>query len=403
MCDTFCVRRPDRMLFAKNSDRPENEAQVVEAHARRAAATDPDARTLQAQYLALADPGAAAMVVSRPTWLRGAEHGVNEHRVAVGNEKIWTVDDPRGAPPALLGMDLVALVLERAHDADDGLSVLTTLLDEHGQGGSGEADRDEPYYSSFLIADPHRAWIVETSGRRFAARPARAGDAISNRVSIGTDWTVASSDVAPGTDIDTWRQPRIPTGIADGRLAATHACVAEATTARELVATLRHHGGTGAGGNHAGGRSWGAPGSPAAELVPLPIEIGDDFSGITVCMHTRGLDTTTASMVCELPVDPGDAVRAWFALGSPCASVYVPAFPPFVAPELSRPEEWHRFAALRSRVERDPAALAEVRCELAPVEAALWDEAESCADSARAAFAARAFAPVDAALARLGV
>ena len=108
-------------------------------------------------------------MVSRPTWLRGAEHGLNEHRVAIGNEKIWTVDDPRGQPPALLGMDLVALVLERARDADEGLAVLTALLAEHGQGGSGEAKRDAPYYSSFLIADPHRAWIVETSGA--ASRP----------------------------------------------------------------------------------------------------------------------------------------------------------------------------------------------------------------------------------------
>jgi secernin len=391
MCDTFCVRRAGGMLFAKNSDRPADEAQVVESRGRRTSASG----TVRMQYLTLPDPGAAAVVVSRPTWLRGCEHGVNEHRVAVGNEKIWTVDDPRGAPPALLGMDLVALVLERARDADEALEVLTRLVAEHGQGGSGEADRDEPYYSSFLIADPFRAWIVETSGRRFAARPAAAGDAISNRVSIGTDWTVASSDVAPGTDIDTWRHPRIPTEIADWRLGATRACVAEATTPRELVATLRHH----------GGRPWGAPGARAEEIAPLPAEIGDDFSGITVCMHTRGADTTTASMVCELPADPGVGVRAWFALGSPCASVYVPAFPPAVAPELARPDEWHRFAALRTRVEGDSEALAEVRRELAPVEAALWDEADACVAGGgdRSAFAARAFAPVDAALRRLGV
>jgi len=393
MCDTFCVRRADRMLFAKNSDRPFAESQVIESRGPRSARPGPDA--LQMQYLRIPDPGAAAVIVSRPTWLRGAEHGINEHRVAIGNEKIWTVDDPRAQPPALLGMDLVALVLERARDADDALRVLTTLLAEHGQGGSGEESRDAPYYSSFLIADPRRAWIVETSGRRFAARPVADGDAISNRVSLGTTWTVASDDVEAGTDIDTWRDPRIPTGIADHRLAATRACVAAATTPRELVATLRHH----------GDRPWGAPGG-ADDVSPPPPRVGDDFSGITVCMHTRGADTTTAAMVCELPTDPDAIVRAWFALGSPCASIFVPAFPPAVAPELSRPDQWERFARLRDRVEHDAGALAGVRAELAPVEATLWDEADACAQGSaadQARFARHAFEPVDAALLRLGV
>jgi len=380
------------MLFAKNSDRPPDEAQIVESRPRRGPGS------VEMQYLTLSDPGAAAAVVGRPTWLRGAEHGLNEHRVAVGNEKIWTVDDPRGRPPALLGMDLVSLVLDRARDADDGLAVLTALLAAHGQGGSGEADRDVPYYSSFLIADPTRAWIVETSGHRFAARATAGGDAISNRVSLGTNWTVASDDVAAGTDIDTWRSPRIPTGIADHRLAATRACVAQATTPRELVATLRHH----------GNRAWGAPGDEVTDVSPPPPAIGDDYAGITVCMHTRGADTTTAAMVCDLPEDPSEVVRAWFALGSPCASVFVPAFPPFVAPELSRAEQWARFAQLRERVERDVDGdvLAHVRAELAPVENALWDEADGCAagsDADRAAFARHAFDPVDAALIRLGV
>jgi hypothetical protein len=157
------------------------------------------------------------------------------------------------------------------------------------------------------------------------------------------------------------------------------------------VATLRHH----------GRGPWGEPGGEAEVISPLPPEIGDDYSGITVCMHTRGADTTTAAMVCELPVDPGAGVRAWFALGSPCASVFVPAFPPHVAPELAQPEQWERFARLRERVEADADALAEVRAELAPVEAELWDEADECDDGA--AFARHAFAPVDAALRRLRV
>ena len=86
----------------------------------------------------------------------------------------------------------------------------------------------------------------------------------------------------------------------------------------------------------------------------------------------------------------------------------MPAFQPYVAPPLARPEEWWRFAALRERVEHDGGCLAEVRAELAPVEAALWDQADACSrgsagSAARAEFAAHAFEPVDQALRRLGV
>ena len=149
----------------------------------------PRARSCARSTSTIDDPGAHAFLGSRPTWLWGVEHGVNEHGVAIGNEKIWTVDRPRDHPPALLGMDLVRLGLERSRSADEALAVLTTLLERHGQGGSGEPDRDEPYFSSFLIADPDGGFVVETSNRTWAARPIGAGAAISNRISLGTDWT----------------------------------------------------------------------------------------------------------------------------------------------------------------------------------------------------------------------
>ena len=82
MCDTLCLRTGAGMVFAKNSDRPPGEAQVLLAHvARRAGAA------LDTQYLRIPDPGAHALVASHPTWLWGAEHGLNEHGVAIGNEK----------------------------------------------------------------------------------------------------------------------------------------------------------------------------------------------------------------------------------------------------------------------------------------------------------------------------
>ena len=78
---------------------------------------------------------------------------------------MWTVDDTRKQPVGLLGMDLVRLTLERSQSADEALTVLTDLLEVHGQGGSGEPDRDRPYFSSFLIAAPDGGWVVETSAR----------------------------------------------------------------------------------------------------------------------------------------------------------------------------------------------------------------------------------------------
>jgi secernin len=377
------------MYFAKNSDRPLDEAQVVEWFAARSAGG-----RLRTQYLELDDAGAHALLGSRPTWLWGLEHGTNEHRVAIGNEKVWTVDDPRDAPPALIGMDLVRLGLERGRTADEALDAITALLAAHGQGGSGEAGHDEPYFSSFLIVDPHGGWVLETSGRTWAARPVGRGTSISNRISLRTDWTRASADVAPGADFDAWRSAKISTEIADPRLAATRAVATSVsgTDARSIVASLRHH----------GERPWGAPGT--ADDVSLP-DVYRGGLGITVCMHVPGYQGTTASMVAELRAGEAPA-RAWVALGSPCASVYVPVFPPSVPAPLADAATWRRFASLRDRVASDAAALPEIRSVLAPVEAELWDGADAAHASGRRgpldAFAARSWAAVDAALARLG-
>ncbi len=390
MCDTLCVVGAGRTLFAKNSDRPPNEAQVVESHTRRRGGA-----TLRTTYLGLDDPGAHALIGSRPTWMWGFEQGVNDHRVAIGNEKIFTVDDPHTAPPALIGADLVRLGLERGRTAEDAVDAMVGLLEQHGQGGSGE-EGDVPYWSSFLVADPRGGWVVETSGRTWAARPVDHGAAISNRVTLGTDWQRASPDVAPGTDFDTWRDREVPTGRADGRLSATRACIATGATAlapADLVATLRHH------GTH----PWGAPGSLQRAVEPLPPRDAAEWGNVSVCWHFG--PATTSSIVAELPADPDTPVRAWVALGSPCASVYVPVFPPDVPATLAQMSTWQRFARLRDRVEADADALATVHAELASVESALWAEADEVAaePTRRAAFPEAAWARVDAALTRLGV
>jgi len=125
-----------------------------------------------------------------------------------------------------------------------------------------------------------------------------------------------------------------------------------------------------------------------------------------VCMHVRGAQVTNASIVAELPGDRSAPLRAWIALGSPCVSVYVPAFPPAgVALELADPASWARFAELRDRVERDGDQLGEIRAVLAPIETELWEEADDSSTDPdhRARFTAGAWRRVDNGLAKLGV
>jgi secernin len=359
MCDTFAAIGAAGLVFAKNSDRPPAEPQVVRAFPARAAGP-----SLRTQYLEISDVDAYAFVGSQPTWLWGVEHGVNEHGVAIGNEKLYTTGRPQDRERALLGMDIVRLGLERARSADEALSVIAALVEAHGQGGSGERDTDDPYDSSFLIADARGGWIVETCDRTWAARPLGTGGAISNRISLTTDHTRRSRDLDPTADFQTYRHPKVPTTIADHRLAATTACVAAAggdPDPAAFAAATRDHG-TG---------PWGRPGS--LDAVPPPAEVGDDHRGVTVCMHVRGFQATTASMVTA--VGPTGEAAVWVALGCPCVSVFVPLVDVHtVPPLLGDAATWARFARLRDRVDAEPDALADVRAVLGPVEARLWAE-----------------------------
>jgi dipeptidase len=363
------------MVFAKNSDRPPGEAQVAWPFGRRTSA----GCSLRTQYLTIGDTGAHAALLSCPTWLWGAEHGVNEHGVAIGNERVATTHDAAAAAPALLGMDLVRLGLERARTAAEAVDVMTSLLEACGQGGVADATHGEAYDSSFLVADPTEAFVLETAGREYAAARFPGGTAISNRLTIGADWTRGSPGLASGDDFGRFRDLGEPTGPADVRLAASRGFLGSTPpgglTAAATAAHLRDHG-TG---------PWGAPGSPG-RVEPPPRHVGADLRGVSVCMHVRGHYVTAASMIAVLPTGlaEGAPLRSWIAPGSPCASVYVPAFPrsvagppPFVSLELSSEELWRAADAVRRRVEDDPGALAEVRDTLDPVEGELWAEADA--------------------------
>jgi secernin len=329
MCDTLVRVEGGRVLFAKNSDRDPNEAQLLEWHPRRR--HEPGAR-VRCTWIDV--PQAAethAVLLSRPFWMWGAEMGANEHGVVLGNEAVFTTEPLEET--GLTGMDLLRLALERAASAEQAVEVLTTLLERYGQGGGcGHEKRSFRYHNSFLAADARAAFVVETAGRHWAVERVRPGArSISNGLTIepfGSRYGDALKTAASG---------------ARERQGRTLALARRARGPGDLMRVLRDH-----------GEKRSAP-----ELRWLN-------GGLCApCVHAGGIvvnSQTTGSWVAELTPD---GARHWVTgTASPCASLFKPV-------EVERPLDlgpaptdradeaslWWRGERLARRVARDPARL----------------------------------------------
>ncbi len=357
-CDSIAVAAAraagGRTIFAKNSDRPPGESQpLLQLPAADHAAGEP----LRCQYVEIEQVAHThAVLGSRPYWLWGMEHGVNEHRVAIGNHTIYTKDPV--AEVGLLGMDLVRLGLERARSAAEAVEVIVGLIECYGQGGSGFRDTVWPYHNSFVIADAEAIYLLEASARHWALRDAPHGVSASNHVTIGEDWSRLSSGCvqhavemawwSDGTErFDFARAYRdesvVPTQVSSGRYGATCAALASRTPLDEAAVKrlMRDH--------YESGESY------------LPSFEPDDERFFSVCMHAGAVGSTAASLVCELAADRRRPQLCWVALCNPCVAPYLPVFLEAPLPEaLTRAGEepagdsgWWTFKALSDAVEKD--------------------------------------------------
>jgi secernin len=195
MCDSLVakgsVTADGVTIFAKNSDRPPNEGQYLQF---LPAADYPPNSRLKCTYIEIPQVSHTnGVLLSKPYWLWGAEMGVNDQGVAIGNEAVFP-KVPVEKSTKLLGMDLVRLGLERGATAKQALDVMIALLEQFGQGGSCSVSC-EYYYSSFLIADPDDAWVLETAGQLYAAKHVDEFDSISNYLTIENDYQLASPNL----------------------------------------------------------------------------------------------------------------------------------------------------------------------------------------------------------------
>lgn len=316
MCDTMLATpsATDDGLYwlAKNSDREPGEAQVVEHLPRREALGG----ELRCTWIEVPQVDQTwECVLSRPFWMWGAEMGVNENGVAIGNEAVFTRVPV--AEKGLTGMDLLRLALERATTARGALTVITDHLARYDQGGScGYRHRDFRYHSSFAIGGPSEAWILETAGRHWAAKRVRGVATISNALTIQRDWDLISDDAIACALDQGWTDSVDDFGFAEAfsdpvmsrlsgastRRARTQSCL----TSREpklaledFMSALRDH----AGRDPSQGIRMAMP---CAHASWLP---------------TRSAGQTTGSLVARLGTEP----LAWLTgTSSPCISVFKP-------------------------------------------------------------------------------
>src|SRR5574341_654752 len=196
MCDTVVAlgnaTADGVTLFGKNSDREPNEAH----HLLRVPRADhPPGSKVTCTYIEIPQVERTyEVLLARPFWIWGAEMGANEHGVTVGNESIFA-KVPYEKGPGLLGMDLLRLGLERGGTAREALDVITGLLENYGQGGNHGFTHPFYYHNSFLIADPHDAWVLETAGNHWAAEQVKDIRTISNGLTIGSEWDLASPEL----------------------------------------------------------------------------------------------------------------------------------------------------------------------------------------------------------------
>ncbi len=335
MCDTFVALRNSTekgsVIFGKNSDRDANEAHELVIFPR---ITHEVGDTLKCTYIEIPQVSETnAILLAKPFWIWGAEMGANEHNVVIGNEAIFS-KIPAGKEPGLIGMDFLRLALERGSTALEALVVITQLLEEYGQSGNCGFLHPFYYHNSYLIADPNEAWVLETVDRHWAAERVTDNRSISNGLTIGSHWDMASEDLVSFAQEKGWCKGRddfdfrrcysdaLFTKFSDSqnRYCRTRELLninQGMLTVKKAFSMLRDHGVT------------AAPYYPDKRLL-----------GAQVCMHAssgpiRG-SQTTGSMVVEI-LD-GKAIFWLTGTSAPCTSIFKPLWLDAGLPMMSTPK-----------------------------------------------------------------
>ena len=356
-CDTMVAlgnsTKSGNLIFAKNSDRPLTEAQPLVVYP---AAEYEDATTLKCTYIEIPQVKHTYRVLgSKPHWMWGFEHGMNEHHVVIGNEAVWSRDGEE-TENGLLGMDLLRLGLERGKTAYEALHVITDLIEKYGQGGNAAVAMEHRYNNIFIIADFDEAWILETSKRRWVARKVKDVAGISNCYGTEEHWDEDSGDIKEYAYEQGWISRDVPFNFAKAY----------------SVMSLRHRF---AHPRHARLNKLLNEAKGNIDLEVIKKIQRDHFEGeiiaprwspadglhVSICMHAMLEKASKTASATHIELTKGTEPIWWNCFSVPCISIFAPYTVNVELPDLisragaqySKDSAWWRFEEFQYAIEDD--------------------------------------------------
>ena len=133
----------------------------------------------------------------------GVSFGINEKKVVVASNDANSRDE-LSYEQGLSDNDLVRLILERAGTAKEGLELAIKLTETYGQGYHGD---------TYEIGDAEGVWVIETTGKRWAAKHyADTVLARANQYELTDDYDLCSADMVTFAQKMGWAQEVKPNG-----------------------------------------------------------------------------------------------------------------------------------------------------------------------------------------------
>lgn len=162
MCTTIMAQgkaaQGNGLIMAKNRDQAylTPSSVIVQPHQKHPAGAICKTLTLTLSQV----PETYAFTGSGSAGAYGVAFGINEKKVAIACNDANSRDELT-YEQGFSDNDLARIILERAGSAKEGLELVTKLTEIYGQGYHGEI---------YEIGDPNEIWVVETTGRHWAAK-----------------------------------------------------------------------------------------------------------------------------------------------------------------------------------------------------------------------------------------